>query len=119
MRPLLNKGASFDKQVSFPSYDESFTSKGKETCYFDGAGKLMSHKNAMTNMLVHEIFFNKRVLVYTKIGKDVNSADYNTDQVADFIIAEGKFKIDYYLSNFKELHTLLLIFQKIVLQLLK
>lgn len=88
------------RKLVYDSYDDSFTSSGPEIYYFNNTGKLISHESKVTGSPMQDIFLDRKVLVYSKIGKSESYTEYSENMDADYILAGTKFIVDYYLSNF-------------------
>jgi hypothetical protein len=89
------------RKLIYNSYDESYKTSSKEIYYFDNSGKLLSHVSSVTGTLIHELFSVPYVLIYSKSGKKIVSNALVKDYEADYILADTKFIVDYYLSCFK------------------
>lgn len=88
------------RKLSFSSYDESFTTTGKEMYYFDSKGMLISHVNKPTGTLTHVIFSAPYVMIYSKVGNKLTDNSLFMDDDAYLLLAKAKYTVDYYLSNF-------------------
>ncbi|MDD2793853.1 MAG: SH3 domain-containing protein [Sediminibacterium sp.] len=88
------------RKLSFSSYDESFTTAGKEMYYFDNKGTLISHVNKPTGTLTHVILSAPYVMIYSKSGNKLTNNSLFTDDMAYLVLAQEKYIVDYYLSNF-------------------
>ncbi|HWY35758.1 MAG TPA: hypothetical protein VNX68_14025, partial [Nitrosopumilaceae archaeon] len=91
------------RKLLFRSYDESLTTGGQEMYYFDDTGKVMGHINLMIGATIHDIYSGQIVMIYTKSGKNINSSQLSNDEMSNYILADAKYVIDYYLSNFEGL----------------
>lgn len=100
IRVEVNVNDSILRRLVFESFDESFTSQAKEIYYFDSVGKLISHANNVTGEMMHEIFYNPNVVIYSFNKKSISNVTLLKDFEADYVLANTKFILDYYLSNF-------------------
>jgi hypothetical protein len=88
------------RKLSYSSYDESYATTSKEFYYFDNKGVLISHVSNPTGTLTHEIFSTPYVMVYSKVGNKLTDNSLFVDDDAYVILAQTKYIVDYYLSNF-------------------
>lgn len=91
---------SIVRKLIFETYDETFSSCGKEIFYFDKQGKIISHVIQIGNILIHEIYNQREIYVYNKSKDKVSSNVIDDIETVKYIYVSTKYIVDYHLSNF-------------------
>ena len=89
------------RKLIYISYDDSYSTSGKEAYYFDTLGKLIGHTSLMAGMRLHEIYSGSKIFVYSENRGVVSNSTITEENTVNYLLATVKYIIDYYLSCFE------------------
>lgn len=88
------------RKLSFETFDDSYSTNGREVFYFDSDGKIISHAITIASNVIHEIYNGNVIYVYSKSNGKFTSNTIDDIDMVSYIFSSTNYIVDYYLSNF-------------------